>query len=463
MELDQYMDEPRAQAFDFTPLNSTVNSPDETFGSIINNMMIDSWSSNVSFTSYYHACAPSTCTFENKHRMNIFLLVTTIVSIFGGLSLGLKVCMKIILEIWEKVMNGCHHTNSIRSCVIHDERQLTSRLNSLLLAITLCCLFVNSAFKSRLITVQILKPSLTTYEDLLQSYADTVQCSCSQISIQYESFVTIVPHFHQICSSDFVSNEWINYIQNRLNSTEPYDIDDWYYSADAQFQLLASICQLTQETVSSAIERLTANYLINIELLSRALLTKRIRMSIDQLQIISPNTFRRTFFLIREFVGTNMLLSGPSTNWVINIPHEIVEGGTVNMKPLTYNGCSCEQSSQCVESSRGMFVGCYALEALLKSKLACFYDQQCIDTSQVFQAMDSSSLLSSRFDSNSTIESLVAQLMIEEYTRNLSYEKYLEQCAASSCTYSYVLKRDMIVGITYLLGLYGGLLIICRI
>ncbi|CAF1302774.1 unnamed protein product [Adineta ricciae] len=240
-----------------------------------------------------------------------------------------------------------------------------------------------------------------------------------------------------ICSSDFVSNEWINYIQNRLNSTEPCDIDDLYYSADAQFQLLASICELTQETVRSAIKRLTANNLINIELLSRASLTERIRMSIDQLQITSPNTFRTTFSLIREFVGTNMLLSGPSTNWVINTPYEIVEGGKVNMKLLAYNGCSCEQSPQCVESSKGMFVGYYASEAFLKSTLA-------------------------RFDSNSTIESLVAQLMIEEYARNLSYEKYFEQCAASSCTYSYVLKRDMIEGITYLLGLYGGLLIICR-
>jgi len=158
-----------------------------------------------------------------------------------------------------------------------------------------------------------------------------------------------------------------------------------------------------------------------------------------------------------------MLMSALSTNWVINIPPNITNQWTAHTVPLVYQDCSCALSSQCVQPSRGMFAGCYPLEALLQSTLQCFYGQQCIDSNKKFEALNIFNLNSSRFYVNSIIESMVNELMVEEYSSNMSYESYFAQCAPSSCIYSNVDKSNIIDGITTIISLYGGLVIICRV
>ena len=104
--------------------------------------------------------------------------------------------------------------------------------------------------------------------------------------------------------------------------------------------------------------------------------------------------------------------------------------------------------------------GCYPLEALLQSTLQCFYDQECIDSNDVFRALNSSSS-HSRFDVNTTIESIFQTLMIEEYLNTTSYENYFAQCAPSLCSYSYNARQETIDIVTSLIELYSGLVIIC--
>ena len=50
--------------------------------------------------------------------------------------------------------------------------------------------------------------------------------------------------------------------------------------------------------------------------------------------------------------------------------------------------------------------------------------------------------------------------MVKNYSIDVSYEKYFYECAASSCTYSYIGRENIIDVITTLIGLYGGLVII---
>ena len=53
--------------------------------------------------------------------------------------------------------------------------------------------------------------------------------------------------------------------------------------------------------------------------------------------------------------------------------------------------------------------------------------------------------------------------MVEEYTINISYEKYFAKCLPSSCSYTYIDKNNVIDGITHLIAFYGGLVILCRV
>ena len=113
-----------------------------------------------------------------------------------------------------------------------------------------------------------------------------------------------------------------------------------------------------------------------------------------------------------------------------------------------------------------MLAGCYPLEALLQSTLRCLYNQTCIyriTLTNTYKALNIFDLAASRFDLHMTIESIVNQLMVEEYANSMSYESYFDQCAPSSCSYSYVDRTNLFDGITSLIALYGGLVIVCRL
>lgn len=81
------------------------------------------------------------------------------------------------------------------------------------------------------------------------------------------------------------------------------------------------------------------------------------------------------------------------------------------------------------QTIRGLYVDCYSFEALLKSSLECFYDYSCFQqfvlTNISFTPLNSS--LISRFNQSSTIESMIKQLMIEEWFISTSYESYFEE------------------------------------
>ena len=127
-----------------------------------------------------------------------------------------------------------------------------------------------------------------------------------------------------------------------------------------------------------------------------------------------------------------------------------------------YDECNCGLSYKCTQPSRGMMAGCYAIEALVQTTLECFYDQECINADGTFPSLDISTLEKSQFNMNTTIEVLLNHLMVEEYFTNISYEKYFNACAPSSCTYSYIGHGSTVEAITSLIGLYGGLVIITR-
>ena len=467
MTIDYYMGASIVQWLNFSTLDSTHNSPYETIEQIINNATVDLWSYNVSFTSYYNSCAPLSCTYEYESRNDLFSIAITIIGVFSGLLLGFKLLILMMLQLADKIMIGFSRLavksfiKNLFSC--HDEQQTTSRLHFILVVATLTVLYTFYAFTPQSITVLVENPSLLTYQDLTRHFSDSLQCPCAKISIQYQWFLTMVPHFHEVCSSDFVSNDWLTHLYDEGSSTYQYVPMDFRYSATNQFKLLNSLCQLSRETVTDSLLQLATSAFVNSQLLPLNLLNERISTTINQVKLTMPSFFIRTLSLIRETTGANMIISTLPTNWVIITTLEANDPIGVDMIPLVYTDCNCGCSSKCVQPSRGMMAGCYPLEALFQSTLECLYDQQCIDPTNTFKAMNTSSSKASHFNANATIESIVNQLMIEEYSSNTSYEKYFHQCAPLSCTYSYIDKSNIIEGITNLISLYGGLMIICRL
>ncbi len=73
-------------------------------------------------------------------------------------------------------------------------------------------------------TTFVENPSQATYEELLDRYPTTLLCPCSQITIPYGSFVSILLNYHNVYRSFFVFDEWISLLSS-LNISRFYQLD----------------------------------------------------------------------------------------------------------------------------------------------------------------------------------------------------------------------------------------------
>ncbi len=63
----------------------------------------------------------------------------------------------------------------------------------------------------------------------------------------------------------------------------------------------------------------------------------------------------------------------------------------------------------------------------------------------------------SNFDSSTLISNIVEQLMIEQWSNDISYSSFFTQCNPQYCTYMVTEQSDIIVIVTTLIGVFSGL------
>lgn len=459
-----YSLKPKPELVAMSNPNRWSNATTETVQSILDQLMIIEWKSNISFTRYYQSCGPTSCALEYRARQEIFVTLVTAFSVFGGLSTGLKLIILIIVRSAEtlgSVNEGAivrQFFTSIFSC--QRRQQIANRIHLVIFLALVCLFYLISFVPSRLLTVSIVKPTLPVYGDLLKVHSQSLQCFCSKIAFTYETFLSIDYRSHAICSSPFVSDDWILYTYQRNGPFVHVNRTDFRRTAIGQYQLLSSLCALSEKIVQDAILQLNSTAFIDARLISLDDLHRRIQTFFDTFKENAARTFLTMFNTVREVTETNMLSTLYSSNSraMSVYPRQF---SYLYKEPIVYQTCNCVTSTRCTQPSGSMMVGCYPLEALLQSTLQCFYDQQCIDSSETFRSLEYSTRLT-RYQLNTTVESILAELMVEEYSLNLSYKSYFDQCAVSLCSYSYRGRQDTVDVIATIIGLYGGLMLISK-
>jgi hypothetical protein len=65
---------------------------------IIEQMMIEQWSSNISYSSFFTQCNPQYCTYIAIERSDIIGIVTTLIGIFSGLNVALRLLTPLVIR-----------------------------------------------------------------------------------------------------------------------------------------------------------------------------------------------------------------------------------------------------------------------------------------------------------------------------------------------------------------------------
>ncbi|CAF1209410.1 unnamed protein product [Adineta ricciae] len=371
-------------------------------------------------------------------------------------------------------------------------------LYSVLLTVCLYVLFYGTLIQIEAETVVVSPITLDVFDQLYAERSETLACPCSTITIPYNKFLVNIVKMHPVCSSIFVSKEWIDGLY--LENAGLYGVWDFRKSAYGQFEILSRLCSLSQDIVTALQNSVNNTELVTINLLSRRQTQLEIYNSIESQK--NKAFSRMTSFLNywRTTIERNYLASAFGTNWGVYTYSNDESPFSIGYQTVYYGEnsftISCGQSSDSVitavlplpsnDSSdfdpifttmpmsnvtnvKGFFLACTPLDALLASTLDCLYDFACLQLLfYYFQNLNqtnfnwNNSILSSQRDNTSVLVHF-QNLFVENWSTQMSYSTYFDLCSPSACTYSTTSRRNLSYGITLFISLYGGLTIILRL
>ncbi|CAF1323463.1 unnamed protein product, partial [Didymodactylos carnosus] len=300
------------------------------------------------------------------------------------------------------------------------------------------------------------------YKKLQTKYSDNLKCPCSHQTISYKTFLSISPTFHQLCSSDFISDEWLDYLSNTID--DDYFFLDFRKYGQSFFQALSTLCKMVRKTVFDALAHVRTAVLVSPTLITKDSFLLETDAFIDLFKTQTKRSFLKTFSLIRHTFHSNRLLSGTATS---SVP--FITDGNIHL-PVNYvyfvfpdknqTKCSCDSSLKCAVQLNlystsltrqilfkihGLYISCYPIGSVLYSSFETFYNQTSIDELQSYINSTSpitvvalNSSLPTKYSQNTTMENILNELMIEQWHSDISYENYYNQCLPFNCTYTYV-------------------------
>ena len=93
-------------------------------------------------------------------------------------------------------------------------------------------------------------------------------------------------------------------------------LENFLAQATGQFRLLQSLCQLAEQTLSSALDEFGAHEFITSQILPATLFDNQIRSIIRQFVLETPNRFFNTLQLVRRTIHGNSFMTVYTSNWM---------------------------------------------------------------------------------------------------------------------------------------------------
>ena len=380
------------------------------------------------------------------------------------------------IQNWFKQLNAFDNPKKTTGNNFEAERRATYVYLLLILCAALSILALYNALVKFPYRFTVTNPPLEQYQQLEKQYGvDALNCPCSQVSITYSSFLNFDCSFHSVCSSDFVSDF---YLQNLFEIYDGLDITKATRNAFtlhgtifSHFQTLRTMCFLVKDTFKDAREQYITSSMLSTSMVDSQLFDKQMNTSLTRFYSTLPVEFLSNLNAIRGMIQSNALVSLYSTNW-FPVIHNWLYYANVYMQPQFYGNCSCFTSSSCTQPSnpfiRGYLVGCNPLESLLRGSIECLYEQTCIDDITKYINLSSPApnplnIRQTRFDPKETVDRMIEEMFIENCLSNVSYSQFFDQCYPVSCTITLDRGKTLITVVAVLLGLYGGLTVVLKL
>ena len=369
-------------------------------------------------------------------------------------------------------LNLFYHRHRSSEATLKEERQST-RLYLILLIASMSALIFYYSLSYSLVTTTIDNPTPQIYEQLRQSKGVySLQCPCTHVSVTYEKFVQANTTLNDVCSSPFVKDAWIQNIfgNGSWSRSDPTDLRG---RGVIYFQSIRSLCFLFQENITQYASHFLASSFISAQVLSETQLITQVNDTLEQVKASSRADHGAMYGFGRELGNDIQMVTIYSTSWVfapVKYDPNLV-GLPIPLIPVSHGNCSCGVSSKCLEPTTldgqvvpGLVLGCLPLESIFQSSLACLYNQTCIDQINL-KKLNVTALVpptNHELSIDRTIEKLVDNALDLQWSVDINYTRFFDECHPVICSYSVNERRDTIQIIVTLLGFYGGLTVALR-
>ncbi|UJR12721.1 hypothetical protein I4U23_016895 [Adineta vaga] len=509
----------------------------------LNIFFIENWSLEIDYSFYFNQCSPSICTYTRNHRTNLSYAITLFISLYGGLTIILRLISSFFIKILFKFKNHQNNqTNNFNSQITKvfelkksieqlnlfknilqrtedsiKRQKIITRVYLILLFGTISALCLFTLLQRETVIKYESNPTIKTYNSLEIIYASTLRCPCSNKTISYKNFLYFSPVFHQICSSSFVQNGWIEMI--KLNAGI-LSLDDWRNKAYPQFQILSDLCQLANKTIIDAIDRFLNQFFISSSLINENDFSKQLNTTLN----LFYNSTVYNFIFLKDIVSLimqvdqfymgpmqitssddklgvkmNLMFNETNNDSIVQIQFILNEIEDINS---SLNKCICAINPHCQSSAflyspgnldhhnrntdriyniSGWIQSCLAIESLQFSTFQCLYeDSDCFPILLSFlnkMEMFPSDVPSqfnlqpliydptvTRYPFNVSFSRIINELMIEKWNPVLSYKIFYESCAPLYCSYSQTIRKTSFIRlIITLVSMLGGIVVSLRI
>ncbi|CAF3891451.1 unnamed protein product [Rotaria sp. Silwood1] len=348
----------------------------------------------------------------------------------------------------------------------------------LLVSLIIVVIYAGSVPRTKI--VKTFRPSEDEFKKLCDKFPDTLKCPCSQVAIQYSYFTNIDVKFHEVCESQFITQNWIDSVYHvNVSIIPPNDVRTIMSNF---WQFIRAFCNLTKDTFTNAYTDFNATILLTPITQSQFFIETNVEASLNFSVTSAVSNLKRNLFISRETTLVNGFMSSLGTNYHMESVYDASSPDTATVQShaeIFEDGCVCSNLRGCprpvsifnlntksIETNiTGMIFDCLLLDGVLASSLECFYQSSCLSLLlnetiipigvQPFNAL-------SRFTQTTTIGQLLTELMIEKLTKKIHFLRYYTGCNPAFCTYSYTRRFDVLFVITMVVGTYGGLSVILR-
>ena len=350
------------------------------------------------------------------------------------------------------------------------------------------CLLITSLLLVTVVSTLIVRtvdrvestPSLARFLLLSSLYSATLQCPCSKYGISFNSFVIIHAHFHQVCSSDFIQQTWIDSIYHPPNHSAA-SLDDIRPMLSFFWKTIAGLCEICDQTWNQTLSDFTASYLLTPIATDEPLLRSQVQAALNTQITLARATLSRNLLAIRQSISGNQLVSALTTNFFLRRSSTDTNQSTVlKMSPRSVNKCSCLNNKGCprpanvIDDSHkhsiiipGMMVDCLMVDGTFSSTLECYYQSTCFSLLHPPSSSINIQLLSDttnkHFSPNDSVQRLLDEMMIDQIIQDIHLDSFYSQCNPSSCSYSYSQRFNALYSFTILIGVFGGLSTLLRV